>query len=1406
MSLSRTQIELLITARNQAQAAFDGLNKQVKTLTGETQGASQAMGGLDQKVKTAGVGATATGVAFGMLAERVARGLVGAFKDTIDAANRLDAGLIGLSSVANAFGQGADRAKEAAKQLAADGLMSVGDAATGLKNLLAAGFNLDQAVELMGRFKDSAAFGRQAALTFGDAIRSATEGIKNGNSILVDNAGVTKNLSVMLTEAGLSAQDLGKASSDVNVRMAIYNGIIRETKAQTGDAAKLLETAAGKQAKFNAQVEIAQQQIGKALQPALGAMLQTLTPLAQLVGNNAQVFVHLAAAVAAVVVPLAAAKAAAAIGLTPALAGLAKEATTVISVFRGVRSIEDFRAGIQLAGEAAGLTTAKLGALGTAAAVAAAAFVGWQIGKVIDQFTGLSGAVERATVSLFGWSDAAQVAGAKQDVIQRAISQGAAATITYAQAIEYNGRMEAIRAAQFDKSAAAQLKRVDAELALGRITQEQANAQKAALDAETQAATVRANRLKLTDAAAVAEKKFRDEVAATGYSQAELVAALKKDEDGFKAWAKQVQLSDETMARLKDQLQQSTAAQKKAEEQAKKHREAQAELAAVTKTLSDSEMTRIDNLARQGASEKAIAELTGIHEAAVRKYLEALKDQKEAEADLRDFQLDRLKAWTEANQKAAAAIMDREKARMDASTKQIADLIILNGEYQDKLTEQSLTGTKLHLFQLDRQYRAEVANLGQRTAANAAFWDKAKAQIDTFYANERDKATGFWKAFVPEAQQTLTHLQTAVNGSFSQMILGAKSFSQGWKDIWGSMKAAALNILNEILSAFLNRFLKGMLGAMSGQKGAFAGAFAGMFGGGGGAAAGGAVPGGAIPSQFTSPGLGSTAPGGAAGGGFWSGTGGGLVGGAGVAVGAGFTGYQLGGQLGKGKGAAAGALSGAATGAMVGSIVPGLGTAIGAGVGALAGAIGGWFGGKSKDKKENQAATDQIKAYQAELLKTYGSLDKIDQIGKAIGVDLKGAWGDQSKAGLEHFKGLMDEFVAKQQALDAAVQKYGISWTELGPAVQKSKIQEMTTQLLADMKALQAGGVETTTVLKKMAPAYNDLVQAAVQAGQKIPPEMVPVLKQMAELGLLTDQTKKALLGLGTKETVDWRAMEQAAKDFGIELSALGPGFQQAKLDEEAARIYAAFETLKKGGADVGGVLVGMSDEIGQLVADSLKFGTEMPANMKPLIDRLVETGKLVDADGNKITDVSKLKFAEPVEAGFDKIVAAIERLGDILTGDLPADAAEGAGRVNAELGKIRPPKLKIPVEWGDPGDMPTYGGSHEAPEGGAAQGVMANRPGLVLFGEGGETEVGGPASFFRRVFEELGIGTKGSQPGAGGGVGGGLTIGPFYISGLTSASELADVTEKKTLPMILDALRVNRRGALTDLKTIMGV
>lgn len=205
--------------------------------------------------------------------------------DTVSEANRLQMALTGLNSIARAFGQDADRAKNAANSLAQDGLMTVADAATGLKNLLASGFSLDQAVKLMERFKDTAAFGRQSALSFGQAVSSATEGIKNGNSILVDNAGVTKNLSVILTEAGFSAQDLMRATTDASIRQALFNGILKESEPMLGDAARLTELYAGEQAVAAAQTTVLKQNIGVALQQALLPLLKAITPIIVAIGK-----------------------------------------------------------------------------------------------------------------------------------------------------------------------------------------------------------------------------------------------------------------------------------------------------------------------------------------------------------------------------------------------------------------------------------------------------------------------------------------------------------------------------------------------------------------------------------------------------------------------------------------------------------------------------------------------------------------------------------------------------------------------------------------------------------------------------------------------------------------------------------------------------------------------------------------------------------------------------------------------------------------------------------------------------------------------------------------------------------------------------------------------------------------
>ncbi len=165
----------------------------------------------------------------------------------IEMSSKIESAYKGVQSTARNLGLNPTDVTSSVRNLdlVRNGLLGVGDAATSVKNLIASGFSLEESITLIKRFGDTAAFGRQNALTFGQAISSATEGIKNQNSILVDNAGVTKNLSVILKERGFQIQDLSDKVKGAAAREALYQGLLKETAAQTGDAASLLDTYQG---------------------------------------------------------------------------------------------------------------------------------------------------------------------------------------------------------------------------------------------------------------------------------------------------------------------------------------------------------------------------------------------------------------------------------------------------------------------------------------------------------------------------------------------------------------------------------------------------------------------------------------------------------------------------------------------------------------------------------------------------------------------------------------------------------------------------------------------------------------------------------------------------------------------------------------------------------------------------------------------------------------------------------------------------------------------------------------------------------------------------------------------------------------------------------------------------------
>lgn len=131
--------------------------------------------------------------AISQLSNAVKDKFVWIFWTVIKDADELNASLTGLKSIVEWTWWDFKKAENFIKDFTKDWLVSTWEAATSLKNLLARWFWLEEAKQIMDRFKDSAAFWRQSSLELWEAIRWATEWIKNENSILVDNAWVTKN-------------------------------------------------------------------------------------------------------------------------------------------------------------------------------------------------------------------------------------------------------------------------------------------------------------------------------------------------------------------------------------------------------------------------------------------------------------------------------------------------------------------------------------------------------------------------------------------------------------------------------------------------------------------------------------------------------------------------------------------------------------------------------------------------------------------------------------------------------------------------------------------------------------------------------------------------------------------------------------------------------------------------------------------------------------------------------------------------------------------------------------------------------------------------------------------------------------------------------------------------------------
>lgn len=339
-------------------------------------------------------------------------------------------------------------------------------------------------------------------------------------------------------------------------------------------------------------------------------------------------------------------------------------------------------------------------------------------------------------------------------------------------------------------------------------------------------------------------------------------------------------------------------------------------------------------------------------------------------------------------------------------------------------------------------------------------------------------------------------------------------------------------------------------------------------------------------------------------------------------------GASLGGAFGEDLGAMAAKAIGGKLGSAIGSSMGPLGAMAGQLLGAGFGKALGWITGLFSNpmKKEIEAANREIDKLKDKMLEHVGNVDELESRYNALGLSIREAFAGQGKQGLEALKAVQDEF--------------------------NKRLEESKTRL-ADLQG----------ELKNLQGELDGLIGKANEMGYVF-------------------NTQGELIGF------NFDRVAQVARDFGVDLAALGPAFQQAQLTAEAQKVIDAFTLLTMSGADVGAVLVGMKDEINKIVRDSLQFGTTIPANMKPWIEELIRTGQLTDANGQKITDLSQIKFGDPVKSQYEKINDSIQTVLSAMQ-DLIGQISNLVGAIDAAT---RPRTLTVTAQYVDPGPPPDFG------------------------------------------------------------------------------------------------------------------
>lgn len=201
---------------------------------------------------------------------------------------------------------------------------------------------------------------------------------------------------------------------------------------------------------------------------------------------------------------------------------------------------------------------------------------------------------------------------------------------------------------------------------------------------------------------------------------------------------------------------------------------------------------------------------------------------------------------------------------------------------------------------------------------------------------------------------------------------------------------------------------------------------------------------------------------------------------------------------------------------------------------------------------------------------------------------------------------------------------------------------------------------------------FDDMAAAAHAAGYQI--ERLLDTKKVEDF----DREMRAMTEAIQFQEDAMAFLEETFRKYGFSIDEAGEAWARAELDKQAQLLYREFTALRAAGVDIDIVIDKMSGNINAFIQDALRTGTEVPAAMAPMLQRMVEMGLLTDENGNIITDLEEagVRFSMTMSEGFQRLINEVSRLTDAIT--------RGLGRAIASV-----PDIDIDVNYRDRGYTP---------------------------------------------------------------------------------------------------------------------